>query len=296
MSTDAYQLGPSPTPKEGEASLCVLASSSGGNCSVLLYHDRGRRRAALLDAGLSPRRTAALLSELGVGLREVSDVIFTHLDTDHAHAGWKRPPRDFTGTIRIHRKQMGRAERSGLLTNRTDPFNDEPFELAPGVTVDHVDLAHDDLGVSAFRFGFQGKSSLGFATDLGRLTDALVETLSGVDVLAIESNYCPKMQAESTRPAYLKRRIMDGSGHLSNQEALTAVEDIAPREHAVFLHLSRECNTPETVAAMHAGSDYAFTIAEPDRPSRWVAIREGRAPKIKARAGAWLFSEESADA
>ncbi|XOV75295.1 MAG: hypothetical protein ACFHWZ_18080 [Phycisphaerales bacterium] len=51
----------------------------------------------------------------------------------------------------------------------------------------------------------------------------------GVDVLAIESNYCRDMQVASDRPEFLKSRIMDGSGHLSNDECLDAVHAISPR-------------------------------------------------------------------
>lgn len=279
-----------PQPAEGTAALCVLASSSGGNCSVVVYHDRGRRRAMLIDAGLSPRKTTKLLSTVGLGLHDVSDVLFTHLDNDHAHAGWRKPPRDFQATIRMDRRQLGRAERTGLLYHRCEPFgeDDGPIELSPGVSFSSVSLAHDDLGVAAFRFGF-GLGDLGFATDLGRVTDRLIDELAGVDVIAIESNYCPAMQHASDRPDFLKRRIMDGSGHLSNEEAAHAVEQIAPREHAVFLHLSRDCNRPELVGSLYAGADHGYTIASPTEPTRWIPVRTGPA-RVSTRVEPHLFA------
>jgi hypothetical protein len=70
----------------------------------------------------------------------------------------------------------------------------------------------------------------------------------------------------------LKRRIMGGHGHLSNAQALDAVEAIGPGQHVVLLHLSRDCNDPELVAGLHEGSDYALTIASQDRPTRWVRL------------------------
>jgi len=92
--------------------------------------------------------------------------------------------------------------------------------------------------------------SVGFATDIGRVSDGLVDLLRGVDLLAIESNYDRGMQLDSARPKFLKDRIMGGRGHLSNEECVEAVRAIAfPDEPAqvVLIHLSRECNHPEVV-------------------------------------------------
>ena len=95
--------------------------------------------------------------------------------------------------------------------------------------------------------------SLGFATDIGRASDALVDLLRGVDLLAIESNYDRDMQLGSARPKFLKDRIMGGRGHLSNEECVEAVRAIAfPDEpsQVVLLHLSRDCNHPDAVRAL----------------------------------------------
>ena len=171
-------------------------------------------------------------------------------------------------------KHRGRAERMGLLTSPTELFDEDGFELG-AMRAHPVVMAHDSLGVAAFRFALDadaGVRELGFATDVGRVTGKLVEHMRGVGVLAIESNYCPQLQESSGRPAFLKRRIMGGSGHLSNQECADAVSRIGPREHVVFLHLSQECNRPALVSARHAGGGVAFTISEQHRPTPWVPI------------------------
>lgn len=284
MPDDTPMTGPPELDADTPAAICVLASSSGGNCTVLAYFDRGQRRLALIDAGLSPRRTGKLLAEVGCRLADVADICFTHLDSDHCHAGWRRPPRDCRAVFRVHRRHMRRAERTGLCsTGDTRPF-ETGFDLTPTVAVHAELMAHDDLGVAAFRFDFADRrASLGFATDLGRARPPLIDALAGVHVLAIESNYCPDMQRASGRPLYLQRRIMDGCGHLSNQEAHDATAAIAPRDHAVFLHLSRECNTPAIVAELHEGADYARTIASHDTPTRWIPVHASEAPRPASR-------------
>ncbi len=238
--------------------------------------------------------------------------------------------------VRIHRNHARRAEYFGLLTaaetarEQHDGFGhcyDRAFEIHPGVRVDPIVMAHDQQGVVAFRFDFEfvgirdcdgdagarsgareagsaqaayvapsASGSLGYATDLGRVTPSLIEHLRGVNVLAIESNYCPQRQEWSGRPDALKRRIMGGSGHLSNHETLAAVAQISPVEHVVLLHLSRECNCPNLVRTMHEGSDYALTISAQMERTRWIRVAPSMCPvrmKRTLRVGAAMRRGET---
>lgn len=256
--------------------LRVLASGSGGNCSVLVVGRGGVRRVCLIDLGLSPRRTSRLLAESGLTLSDVDDVLLTHLDSDHFYATWARFIPGHV-RVRVHARHHRAALASGIPPALLAPF-DDPFviqaDLGGAVVAPSVN-AHDALGSVAYRIDFalgQHVSSLGYATDLGRVPDRLITHMRGVDVLAIESNYCPRMQDESGRPEYLKRRIMGGAGHLSNQQAGEAVRRIEPRGHVVLLHLSRECNLPELAAREHAGAAYAITISRQHEPTGWVSV------------------------
>lgn len=278
-----------PPQQQHRASLCVLASGSSGNCSVVKLERGGVTRLALIDLGLSPRRTFRLLSEMGLRPDQIDDCLVTHLDGDHFHAGWRR---QMPGQARVwmHDRHARAAAAWGWMS---DPWAggvrafEGDFALEEDVLVRPLLMPHDELGVSVFRidlgetFGAGRRVSLGFATDLGRVHAGLTEHFSGcskggparpVDVLAIESNYCPVMQHASGRSEALKRRVMGGHGHLSNQEALSAVLQIEPREHVVLLHLSRDCNDPAVASALHAGADYALTISSRERPTRWVRI------------------------
>ncbi len=255
------------------AALCVLASGSRGNCSAVCFEHSGRRRLALIDLGLSPRRTRILLRDLGASLDEVSDVLVTHLDHDHFHEGWIAALPSHV-TLRVHRRHRSFAQRVGALYRRTEIFADDPFDLFDGAVAHATIVHHDEQGAAAFRFDLAG-ASLGYATDLGRITDALIAHLSGVDVLAVESNYCPRLQVASARPPYLKRRIMGGSGHLSNKESAELARAVRPREHAVLLHLSQECNRPALALAQHEPADWTVTVSAQDAPTPWIPIRTG---------------------
>lgn len=277
--------------------LCVLASGSKGNCSVLVVPATREtaRRVILIDAGLSPSRTRVLLHQRGIRPDEVDEIVFTHLDSDHCHQGWINAlrPGSITGAwraqLRVHRMHMGRARRMGLLYARTEPF-EEVFSPAPGIEMRTLMLAHDDLGVAVFRVGIdlpdRESASLGFATDLGHVNTDLIEHLRGVDTLAIESNYCPVMQENSGRPIYLQRRIMGGAGHLSNEQSAMAVSRIGPRRNLVLLHLSQECNEPAIAMGHHRryveGADgRSCVVSSQFEATPWVEVRgDGASPGV----------------
>ncbi len=243
-----------------------------------------------------------MLDALGIQPHQVDDAILTHLDSDHFHPGWLAGGPDKRGAMPAHvrvRLHTGHARRLGVRFPhaRLLPF-DREFTIQSGALVRPLLLSHDDEGVAAFRIdtppamppagadhttpALSGVEpmlggSLGFATDLGRATPELINLFGSgprpVDVLAIESNYCPRLQAASGRPDFLIHRITGGHGHLSNHQAAEAIRQIDPREHVVLLHLSQQCNQVSLVAALHEGADYHMTIASQHTPTRWIPIR-----------------------
>jgi len=258
--------------------LRVLASGSAGNCAVLSTP----AGLTLIDIGLSPRRTLRLLRDAGLDPDAVGDVLLTHLDHDHFHSGWLRAMPS-AWTLRIHRAHLGRAKRAGALYRRTLPFDcHEPVGL-PGASARALRLAHDSLGVAAFRID-AGDRSIGYATDLGRATDDLIGLPAGVGLLAIESNYCPDLQAASPRPAFLKRRITGGAGHLSNDQCAAATKRIAPRR-VVLLHLSRQCNRPELALRPHDGAAYEVIASSQHEPTAWIEAPEAAGPAPVVQTG-----------
>jgi phosphoribosyl 1,2-cyclic phosphodiesterase len=234
--------------------LCVLASGSSGNCSVV----RTPTGAFLVDCGIGPRVTAARLAGTGVSVDQITAVCLTHLDRDHFNSLW-------TSTLANHRIRIFcPADRvlellsfrgTARLESLVIPFDHNPFQPTPGVIARSLRLAHDETGSHAFHFS-NDHGSIGYATDLGSVPAALIEHFHGVDLLAIESNYDPELQRSSGRPAFLQRRIMGGRGHLSNQQAMAAVKAVFDRchrhsrplpRHVVLLHPSRQCNCPDRI-------------------------------------------------
>src|SRR6185436_8520806 len=83
--------------------LCVLASGSSGNCTVV----RTPAGVMLIDAGIGPRMTSKRLDGTGILLSDIRAICLTHLDSDHFRPSWvgsiiKRGIRIF-----CHRQRMG---------------------------------------------------------------------------------------------------------------------------------------------------------------------------------------------
>lgn len=264
-------------------SFCVLGSGSGGNCTLLRLREGDATWHVLIDAGLSPRRTAARLGSLGVAPEDVGDVLLTHLDTDHLHGGWINADDPPPFTWRAHRRHLRAVLRTGIPAERLRPFEDR-FELDGGTVVETTLLPHDRLGSTAFVIEHR-EARLGFATDMGRATATLLDRFARLDAVAIESNYDTALQLASPRPVSLKQRITGGLGHLSNDQSLEAVLRIdraGTLRHVVLLHLSRQCNDPRIVCRLYAERAPhllgRLTVTSQHRPTPMLHVTPGPAP------------------
>ena len=98
------------------------------------------------------------------------------------------------------------------------------------------------------------RGNIGFATDLGHVTNLVLDRIRAANVLVLESNHDVKMLQDCPRrPWSLKQRILGRHGHLSNEAAAEAAEQIMSAElrHLYLGHLSRECNRPELAPSRH---------------------------------------------
>ena len=295
--------------------LCVLGSGSGGNSTVI----RAPWGTFLIDAGFGPRTTAQRMcsgpggpgavgegSGIGVDVPDISAIVLTHLDHDHFNPNWlqtilKRGIRIFCARNRVKEiinspdardaeakriaKRLGDIPFADLVTGFTGPF--EPIR---GVTFDPIELAHDDTGSHGFLITCDGYR-VGFATDLGHVPDTLIERFCGVDVLALESNYDPEMERTADRPWFLKQRVMGGRGHLSNDQALAAIQAILDRthetcgpdrlpRHIVLLHRSRQCNCPDLQRKLFVQDPriaQVLTLTHQHERTGWLSVRRPRA-------------------
>jgi phosphoribosyl 1,2-cyclic phosphodiesterase len=288
---------------------CVLGSGSGGNSTVV----RSPWGTFLIDAGFGPRTTAQRMcggGGIGVDVPGISAIVLTHLDHDHFNKNWLQTilkqsirvycakdrveeivesPEAIDAEIKLKARHLPIPTMRSLVTGF-----DEPFEPVRGVLMHPLELAHDATGSHGFVLECDGYKA-GFATDLGRVPEVLIERFCGVDVLAIESNYDPDMERNSDRPWYLKQRVMGGCGHLSNEQALAAIRSILDRtiatcgpdrlpRHIVLLHRSRECNCPDLVRKLFTTDPriaQVLTLTHQEERTGWLTTRRLRAQVVE---------------
>jgi phosphoribosyl 1,2-cyclic phosphodiesterase len=225
--------------------LCVLASGSGGNTALL---EAGGAR-VLVDAGLSYRETKRRCADVGLHLREVTDVLLSHEHADHCF-----------GAATIARKVGARVHATrGTFQAMRDPPpsalcfpipSDGSLLLGRSLHVRAVPVPHDALDPVAFAFEerVEGGRCIRAAvvTDLGSAPRALAKALSGLDVLVLETNHDARLLIEGPYPPSLKRRVRSDVGHLSNAQAAQLVGQLLHPglQHLVLAHLSEHNNTP----------------------------------------------------
>ena len=155
---------------------------------------------------------------------------------------------------------MSGTSKDMLVCQRAEPI---PYyrenEMIPGVKVTAFRTSHDCLGSVGFRIQV-GNTVLGYATDLGIITEDIMELLSGADVVVIEANHDEEMLRYGMYPVFLK------NGHLSNDACAEAVAQLADRgtKHFFLAHLSQENNRPdlalECVQKATAGMDVTIEV------------------------------------
>lgn len=232
-----------------DCAFAMLASGSDGNCAAVSLP--GSHKTILIDLGLSPRRTRASLASCAFDPASIGAILLTHLDSDHFHQGWRRELAARPIPVLVREGLAEAALAAGVPRFCLKRVSQET-RLGTVARLRACHTPHDQLGSTAWRIECEA-GSIGYATDLGSVTDEAVETLSGVDILGLECNYDHAMQARSARPESLKRRIMGPSGHLSNAqaiEALARILDAGEPERIFLLHLSAECNCPQLLARL----------------------------------------------
>jgi len=270
--------------------LCILASGSGGNATVL----RTPGGVVLIDAGIGPRTTAKRMSGTGVSVADVRAICLTHLDRDHFSPTWFHTLRKLNIRLFCHRTRepelQALADEHGSDVG-IETFNGQPFEPIDEVCFRPLRLEHDEHGSHGFVIeGFGCR--VGYATDLGKVPRELIDQFCGVDVVALESNYDPELEMSSSRPWFLKKRIMGGKGHLSNPQAFAAIREILDRceshprglpQHIVLLHRSRDCNCPKLLRSLFERDVRIaprLTLGEQFVRTEWLAVRADRRPLV----------------
>ena len=222
-----------------------LASGSSGNCYFFGTEEYG----ILFDAGISIRTIKKVFKDYKIETEQIMGVFITHAHADHIKSagilGEKyNIPVYATEEVHAGIKQSRYVEEkiygSKRIIEKEIPVKIKNFRITA------FKIPHDSNDNVGYLIEF-GEHKIVLATDVGHISDTVARYIRIANHLIIEANYDFEMLISGNYPAFLKGRIMSGSGHLSNRETaefLAANFDLHLK-NIWLCHLSKENNHPE---------------------------------------------------
>lgn len=222
-----------------------LSSGSCGNCYYLGNENTG----IIIDAGVSLRRLKKTLQENGLTLDSFSAVLVTHDHLDHIrHLGsfCKRLSRPVYTTGTIHQALARHTFTAPTIGPCRRVLQEGEWNEVAGFRIRYFVVPHDATQTVGYAIEAED-SKFVIMTDVGRMTDEAVEFARQADTVVVESNYDIDMLMSGPYTYELKMRIVQGCGHLSNDECASAIRRFFhPSLKNIFLcHLSENNNTAE---------------------------------------------------
>ncbi|MEI9943077.1 MAG: MBL fold metallo-hydrolase [Chitinophagaceae bacterium] len=219
-----------------------LNSGSNGNC----YYIGNDNEAVLIDAGISCRETEKRMQRLGLSMEKVKAVFISHEHSDHI-SGLTVLSKKYKLPVYItpNTEKIGRLHLDNKLINR---FKAGEMITIGELTVIPFQKEHDASDPHSF-IVCSSSVKIGVFTDIGVACKQVIYYFKQCHAAFLESNYDEDMLMNGGYPYYLKKRISDGKGHLSNAEALSLFREHRPAfmSHLILSHLSKNNNSPELV-------------------------------------------------
>ncbi len=227
--------------------LCSLNSGSNANC----YYIGTPEEAVLVDTGLSLRETERRMKQRGLEMEKIKAIFISHEHSDH-----------ITGMSGISRKyRIPVYITPATFAGSRMPLDEElkkNFRHGKAVTIGELRVmpfkkSHDAADPHSFLIS-AGGITVGVITDIGYACKRVLKHFSQCHAVFLESNYCEEMLLNGSYPWPLKKRIHGDEGHLSNRQALELFQHYRSPELELLIlsHLSKNNNTPETVANLFA--------------------------------------------
>lgn len=139
-------------------------------------------------------------------------------------------------------------------------------------------VPHDAADPCGFNISNSNKK-ISIATDLGYISEELLEHFKKSSSILLEANYDPDILKCSRYPYILKQRISSKNGHLSNLSAGKAISSLYKfgLENALLVHLSKENNFPElayetVIGELSSCENIHLDVAPRNNPSKLFEV------------------------
>ena len=222
-----------------------LYSGSTGNAFLI----RSPKGCILIDAGKNCKKLCEALKACDTAPEEICAIFITHEHSDHIGA--------LSVFLKKHPIPVHVLEKSAYALKAV-PSVSPCLRLHPpiftekiaGMRVTSFVTPHDSAASVGYHIEIpvgDRTVRIGYATDIGHVSNAVEHALTGCDAVILESNHDLEMLHTGPYPYQLKQRIASRYGHLSNADcaAFSARLCQAGTKSIMLAHLSQENNTPE---------------------------------------------------
>jgi len=231
--------------------ITTFASGSKGNCTFVTAGDS----ALLIDAGISYARIKKALAEHCYTTEDLQGVFITHEHSDHVKGLMTLLKRT---ELPVYAPDLVAKQLRGMLPCFADrictiPVR-QPIKVCD-VTVTAFETPHDTEQSVGYRVD-RGSESFSLCTDLGHITDEVLDHITYSGTAMIEANHDVTRLRLSSYPVYLQERILSNRGHLSNEACARMAVWLAEHDTKQFIlgHISQESNTPRMAMTVVGGA------------------------------------------
>lgn len=223
-------------------SICSLSSGSSGNSH---YIKTGSTR-LLIDAGKSGSFIQDALVSISESAHSLDGILVTHEHIDHIQSVGVLSRR-FDIPLYMNKKTWSAVEaKIGKIAEHNVCIfeNDSSFEIKD-IKVSSFSIPHDAVDPVGFCLS-NGFKKIGFATDLGHMSQEILNQIKDSNLVFLEANHDIKMLEDGPYPAHLKKRVKGDYGHLSNSACGEAIVELSKDKVSTFMlaHLSETNNNP----------------------------------------------------
>lgn len=222
---------------------CSLYSGSTGNSLFVQSKDTK----ILIDAGVSAKKITEGLESIDVDIKDINGILVTHEHIDHIRSiGTLAKKYNIPIYANLGTWNGIENEKSVIKIEEKNYFKiGEEFEIGD-LKINSFSTSHDAMDSCGFSIENEGKK-ISIATDLGEMTNEVMNNLKTSKFVLLEANYEPEVLRYCSYPYSVKTRIAGIKGHLSNSEAGKTISKLVENGlgNVMLGHLSKESNFPE---------------------------------------------------
>lgn len=254
---------------------CSLYSGSSGN-SFFIQSDTTN---LIIDAGVSLKKIITALEEINVAGKNINAILVTHDHIDHTKS---LATLSNKYDIPVYATQKTWDAIPNIAIKISDN-NKKIFNISETFSIGDIKVLpfhtpHDAADPCGFNL-YNSNKKISIATDIGYVSEELLNHLKNSSCILLESNYDPEVLKCSSYPYILKQRILSNKGHLSNASAGKTLSSLYNfgLKNALLVHLSKENNFPELAYETIKNetlncSDLCIDIAPRDNPSKLFEV------------------------